>query len=221
MKDPAVLFYVQDFLTGTFTMTDEQVGKYIRLLCLQQQNGGLCEKEMLKVCGEKDDDIWAKFDFQDGHYFNKRMALETSKRRKFTESRIANLSHMDSHMEICNKKDEIRKKKEEKEIVFKKEVFEFLEKYNETMLNNFVSYWTEKSKGGKMRFEFEKTFEVARRLNTWASRDKEFTKTNGLPITLTYEEILKLAEKDPGIMKKYKSILRPGERKAIFELIKT
>ena len=32
-KDPAVLFYTNDFLSRTFTMTDEQVGKYIRLLC--------------------------------------------------------------------------------------------------------------------------------------------------------------------------------------------
>jgi len=40
MKDPAVLFYTQDFLTGTFTMTDEQVGKYIRLLSwLKEKNG--------------------------------------------------------------------------------------------------------------------------------------------------------------------------------------
>ena len=93
-KDPAVLLYTQDFLTGTYLMTNEQVGKYIRLLCLQQQNGGLTEKEMMKICGEKDEKIWAKFDFDGTHLFNKRMTLETNKRRKFTESRIANLSHM-------------------------------------------------------------------------------------------------------------------------------
>jgi hypothetical protein len=221
MKDPAVLFYPQDFLTGTFTMTDAQVGKYIRLLCLQQQNGRLCEKEMLKICGEKDEDIWAKFDFDGEHFLNKRMLLETNRRRKFTESRIKNLSHMDSHMEIRNKKYEIRNKEEEKEIVFKSEVFEFLEKYNEKMLNNFISYWTEKNKSKtKMRFELEKTFEVSRRLVTWANRDNEFNKSD-VKTTLTYDEIIKLAEKDPGIMKKYKSILRPGEHKAVFELIKT
>jgi hypothetical protein len=220
MKDPAVLFYPQDFLTGTFLMTNEQVGKYIRLLCLQQQNGGLCEADMMQICGEKDDKIWAKFDFENGHYYNKRMAFEANKRKKFTESRISNLTHMDSHMEICNKKDEIGNKKEEKEIVFKSEVFEFSEKYPETMLNKFCDYWTEKSKGGKMRFEFEKTFEVSRRLNTWASRDKEFTKPSNMSSTLTYEEIIKLAEKDPDIMKKYKAVKHEGERKATFELIK-
>ena len=30
-KDPAVLFYTSDFLTGTMTMNDSQVGQYIRL----------------------------------------------------------------------------------------------------------------------------------------------------------------------------------------------
>jgi hypothetical protein len=176
---------------------------------------------MLKICGEKDEDIWAKFDFDGEHFLNKRMLLETNRRRKFTESRIKNLSHMDSHMEIRNKKYEIRNKEEEKEIVFKSEVFEFLEKYNEKMLNNFISYWTEKNKSKtKMRFELEKTFEVSRRLVTWANRDNEFNKSD-VKTTLTYDEIIKLAEKDPGIMKKYKSILRPGEHKAVFELIKT
>ena len=38
-KDPAFLFYSSDFLTGTMFFTDEQVGKYIRLLCAQHQKG--------------------------------------------------------------------------------------------------------------------------------------------------------------------------------------
>jgi hypothetical protein len=46
-KDPAILFYTSDFLTGTMTFTDEQVGKYIRLLCLQHQKDKLTEKDML------------------------------------------------------------------------------------------------------------------------------------------------------------------------------
>jgi len=196
MKDPAVLFYTQDFLTGTFLMTDAQVGKYIRLLCLQQQNGGLTEREMLKICGEKDEDIWAKFNCEDGHYFNKRMAFEANKRKKFTESRIANLSHMDSHMENRNKKYEISNKKEENEIIFKNEVFEFSEKYNETMLNNFVAYWTEKNKSKtKMRFELEKCFDISRRLATWASRDKEYNKVIPHDQVITHATILNMFNK--------------------------
>jgi len=218
-KDPAVLFYTQDFITGTLLMTYEQRGKYITLLCLQQQNGKLTEKDLMRVCGEKDEDIWQKFELHDdGFYYNGRMLLETSKRKKYTESRIANLSHMDSHMEICNKKDEIRNKKEEDEIKFKSEVFEFAEKYPETMLNKFCNYWTEKNKSRtKMRFELEKTFEISRRLVTWASRDVNIVKTE---TPLSYEEILKLSEKDPDIWNRYKSVKKYGERKAVFIPIK-
>ena len=45
-KDPAFLFYTSDFLTGTMFMTDEEVGVYIRLLCVQHQHGGLIEKDI-------------------------------------------------------------------------------------------------------------------------------------------------------------------------------
>ena len=37
MKDPAFLFYSSDFLSGTMLMTDEEIGQYIKLLCLQHQ----------------------------------------------------------------------------------------------------------------------------------------------------------------------------------------
>jgi hypothetical protein len=225
MKDPAVLFYTQDFLTGTFLMTNEQVGKYIRLLCLQQQNGGLNECDMLQICGEKDEKIWAKFDFIDGHYFNKRMTLETTKRRKFIESRQKNLSHtddhMDSHMEICNKKEEISNKKEEKEIVFKSEVFEFLDKYPEAMLNKFCNYWTEKNPSKtKMRYELQKTFEISRRLVTWANNDKEFNKIEKAPELISYKELVDRFNKGENTMwEKYEQVT-PGDSKSMWKLKK-
>ena len=45
-KDPAVLFYTQDFLVATITMTNEQKGKYITLLCLQHQKQKLTLKDL-------------------------------------------------------------------------------------------------------------------------------------------------------------------------------
>lgn len=89
-KDPAVLFYTSDFLSGTFTMTNEQVGKYIRLLCLQHQKGKLTEKDMLSICIAYDVDIWEKFDVIDGFYINNRMYNEAIRRQKFSESRRNN-----------------------------------------------------------------------------------------------------------------------------------
>jgi hypothetical protein len=89
-KDPAVLFYTSDFLSGTFTMTDEQVGKYMRLLCLQHQKGKLTEKDMLSICKAYDVDIWDKFKIEDGIFLNERMYNETIRRQKFSESRRNN-----------------------------------------------------------------------------------------------------------------------------------
>ena len=107
-KDPAVLLYTSDFLSGTYTMTDEQVGKYIKLLCYQHQKGKLTEKDMLSICKGHDEDVYAKFDIVDGFYINKRMYEEAEKRTKFTESRRKNasakhmLNHMPNHMEDEN-----------------------------------------------------------------------------------------------------------------------
>lgn len=103
-KDPAVLLYTSDFLSGTYTMTDEQVGRYIRLLCLQHQKGKLTEKDMLSICKGYDSDVYEKFDLVDGCYINKRMYEEAEKRSKFTESRRKNASakHMPNHMENEN-----------------------------------------------------------------------------------------------------------------------
>jgi len=89
-KDPAVLFYTSDFLSGTFTMDNEQVGKYIRLLCLQHQKGKLSEKDMLSICKAYDSEIWDKFKVEDGLYYNDRMYNETIRRQKFSESRRNN-----------------------------------------------------------------------------------------------------------------------------------
>lgn len=223
MKDPAVLFYTQDFITGTLLMTDEQRGKYILLLCLQHQNGKLTERDMLKICGKKDEDIWCKFFQKNGYFYNKRMLLESEKRNKYSESRRKNRMNIcntyDKHMENENinenidkdKKEELLNKREEK---FKKEVYEFKEKYPELMLNKFIDYWTEKNKSKtKMHFELEKTFEISKRLATWASRDKEYNKIN-TDTHKTHKEMLELANKTPDIWTEYNMIKENG--KAIY-----
>jgi hypothetical protein len=104
-KDPAFLFYSSDFLVGTLTMTDEQVGKYIRLLCLQHQKGVLYEKDMLNICKSYDEDIFSKFSIEDGKYFNERLLSETQKRVKYSESRSNNRKSEKNnvHMNIISK----------------------------------------------------------------------------------------------------------------------
>jgi DnaD/phage-associated family protein len=99
MKDPAFLFYSSDFLSGTMLMTDEEIGQYIKLLCLQHQKGHLKEKDMLNICKTYNEDIFSKFTKDaDGNYYNERLEYEANKRKAYSESRRNN-----------------RKKKEEKQ----------------------------------------------------------------------------------------------------------
>jgi hypothetical protein len=96
MKDPAFLFYSNDFLSGTMLMTDEQIGKYIKLLCLQHQKGHLKEKDMLNICKTYDEDIFSKFiQDEEGLYYNERLEEETKKRNKYCESRKNNRKKKD------------------------------------------------------------------------------------------------------------------------------
>ena len=54
---------------------------------------------------------------------------------------------------------------------------EYAESYRDEWIK-FCMYWSEKGKTGKIRAEWEKTFEIKKRFATWMSRKKdEYTKT--------------------------------------------
>jgi uncharacterized protein YdaU (DUF1376 family) len=90
-KDPAYLFYSDNFLSGTMFFSDEQVGKYIRLLCAQHLTGHLEEKNMILICKSYDFEIWKKFVKDDvGLFYNERLENEINKRKAYTESRSKN-----------------------------------------------------------------------------------------------------------------------------------
>ena len=90
-KDPAFLFYSNDFSIGTQFMTDDQVGKYVRLLLAQHQHGHLTEKQVLHICKSYDFDIISKFKKDtDNCYFNERLDAEINKRKAYSESRSNN-----------------------------------------------------------------------------------------------------------------------------------
>jgi len=94
-KDPAFLFYTSDFLTGTMLMTNEQVGKYIRVMCYEHQHGRLTEEDMLKICSTYDKDIFCKFEKdENGNYFNERLEEEKNKRKAYSDSRKANRTNI-------------------------------------------------------------------------------------------------------------------------------
>ena len=89
-KDPAFLFYTQDFLTGTMFMSNEQTGIYIKLLCAQHQHGGIIDKTAFENVINGDSIIRSKFIEVDDGFYNKRLFDEMLKRKKKSSSLSAN-----------------------------------------------------------------------------------------------------------------------------------
>jgi len=60
-------------------------------------------------------------------------------------------------------------------LAFKEKLVPFKNKYSIDLLKNFFQYWTEPNHSKtKMLFELQKTFDIERRLVTWARNDKTF-----------------------------------------------
>ena len=119
-KTPAVLWYYQDFESGTMLMTMEEKGIYITLLDLQNIKGHFSEEDIQRLLpnyytakGPKKAlaKVLEKFaEDRIGKYFNKRMEEEIKRRVKFSESRSSNArggkasdKHMHKHMKNTSK----------------------------------------------------------------------------------------------------------------------
>ena len=101
-KDP------ESFLVGVMYMTDEEVGQYIKLMCLQHQKGHIPNAIMQRQLPA----VQEKF-IQDaeGLWYNERLEKEIEKRAKWTESRRKNLEGRK------NEKKPEKKKSEKKDTV--------------------------------------------------------------------------------------------------------
>jgi len=165
-KDPAFLFYSSDFITGVAFMSDEQVGKYIRLLCMQHLHGHLSEKHMMHICKTYDADIFAKFKKDDdGLYYNQRVEDEINKRKNFTDSRKANRiskktiisstyeKHMSPHMENENENENENKDESKNEKKAKPKV-EITMPWTSAKFINYWATWKDyKSQDHKFKFK--------------------------------------------------------------------
>jgi len=115
-KDPAFLFYPNDYLGGTLGMTFEEKGAYIELLMLQFNRGHMTSHMVGQTVGQIWVNIQDKFKVDTkGLFYNERLEMEQKKRKAFTGSRKNNLlgknqhtkndkkrGHMTSHMENEN-----------------------------------------------------------------------------------------------------------------------
>ena len=91
-KDPAVLFYTSDFLSGVSLMTMKERGQYITLLCLQRERGHMTAAEMQRAVGKLSDEVRSKFaEDEDGKLYNERMEQEIEKRKAHSRRQRENV----------------------------------------------------------------------------------------------------------------------------------
>jgi uncharacterized protein YdaU (DUF1376 family) len=90
-KDPAFLFYPNDWLGGTLGMTFEEKGAYMDLLMMQFNRGHMTGHMVGHVVGQLWDKLKLKFvQDEQGLYYNKRMEEELNKRQAYIQSRFNN-----------------------------------------------------------------------------------------------------------------------------------
>lgn len=89
-KDPAFLFYTQDFVTGTMFMTNEEVGVYVRLLCAQHQHGGIIPAPSFNRMSDQFPSVKEKFIETEDGFFNERLMKEITLRAKKSTNLSAN-----------------------------------------------------------------------------------------------------------------------------------
>lgn len=95
-KSPAFQFYASDFLTGTFTMSLQEVGAYIRLLCYQWDKGPIPtdarDRARIMGCAKAQEvQLWKRLspkfvvtDLEDG-YINERLEEERRKQAEYRQ----------------------------------------------------------------------------------------------------------------------------------------
>lgn len=114
---PAFQFYADDFLAGTFLMSDAEVGKFMRALCIQWTTGGISDEARHKLgIGSAESgmcQVAAKFSRgEDGLWKNARLEAERAKQTAFralqsqkaqARHKLGTSSAQDSYMpEACS-----------------------------------------------------------------------------------------------------------------------
>lgn len=116
-KDPAFLFYPNDWVGGTMGMTFEQKGAYLELLMMQFNQGKFTEAQAEQVLNKCFASAWhmvkQKFKTDGTYYWNVRLAAEIERRQLFSLSRRnnakgkASAEHMPEHMETATENENI------------------------------------------------------------------------------------------------------------------
>ena len=104
---------------------------------------------------------------------DKAMIKHASKQSESTGESI------DSINKQVNKETINKETIEQRKLKFASTLKPFIDKFGKSLLNDFYRYWTEPNKSGtKFRQEMEKTWDIERRIETWAKNDSTFNKAD-------------------------------------------
>lgn len=138
-------------------MTNEQTGMFIKILCLQHQNGHLSKNDMINICKTYDERIFSKFKKDDdGLYYNEALETEIIRRKTYSLSRSNNRKRTNNqkvnpkknicktyveHMETETITETITEnKKEQKQKIEKKEVAPFVFLTDQQMVESRLKF---------------------------------------------------------------------------------
>ncbi len=199
-KDPAFLFYSQDFIMGVMCFNNEQVGIYIKLLCIQHQHGGMVHKDTFNSMIYNNEIIRSKFIETDDGFFNERLMEEMEKRAIKSKNLSANakkrwLKHKQCksnaiasnlHMPIEDENEnEIKKKREVFTKPLIKEIILYCkERNNRVNPNKFYNYY--ESNGWKVGKNKMKNWKAA--IRNWETMENDSFNGNGKPKSVTQPE---------------------------------
>ncbi len=112
----------------------------------------------------------------DNKALDKAFIKHASKQSESTiQSTGESISSIDKPITINNKPLTIEERKSD----FIASLIDFEKLYRKDLIKEFSEYWTETKIGGtKMKYEYEKTFEIQKRLVTWAKNEVKFNKPN-------------------------------------------
>lgn len=101
-----------------------------------------------------------------------------------SENQIVKIAQQTASKQLANKSQTL----EERKHTFGTKLIPYMDKYKSEMIRAFFNYWTEINEGGsKMRFEKEKTFEIAKRLARWHSNNLGKEKSSSLPVGMNLQ----------------------------------
>jgi hypothetical protein len=198
-------FEYEKWIAGTAFLSRKEKGAYMDLLCMQAEKGRMTLEEIKNILNGDFEDCWlklkSKFTEENGYYYNRK--LETVKKSK--------------PKELVIDRSKVEQRIKENKAKFYEDCKPYLEKYPKEMLRAFYNYWTELNKSNtKMKYELQQTFEIGKRLATWAGRDKT---VNTLTLdNISYKELIfRFNKGELDIWEKYEPV-NPGDKRSLWRI---